>query len=362
MLRDPEVVTTAEPRVVSQAEQTVGVSAGTAAVIGLQHLCQRDKPTTAYLMIGERCGCDCAFCTQSRSSTARSHFLSRIVWPPYPLPHVLHAVANSFAQGDIVRCCFQVTVFPGYLQHTLSVIEQLHALSPIPICTSIVASSLDAIQALLESGVERVTLALDAVCERVYRETKGGDWQSRLKLLRLAAERFPGRIGTHLIAGLGETEQEMCTTLQEMVDRGIMVGLFSFTPVPGTAWASHSPPSLSSYRRIQVARYLLATGTCRIEDWNFSPMGQIVSYGLHPSRIRELLADGQAFETAGCPGCNRPYYNERPGKTIYNYPRPLSAEEIETAISFALAELSDEQPVISPVPISNDHETRRIKA
>lgn len=340
MLRHPEAMTTAETLLPREAGRNIGVSAGTAAVIGLQRLCQRDRPTTAYLMIGERCACDCAFCTQARHSSARSHFLSRIVWPPYPLHHVLHAVANSFAQGEILRCCFQVTVFPGYLQQTLSVIEQLRSLSAIPMCASIVAPNLDVIRALLERGLERVTLALDAACERVYQETKGGDWQSRLNLLRAAAERFPGRIGTHLIAGLGETEQEMCVVLQEMVERGITVGLFSFTPVPGTAWANRSPPSLPSYRRIQVARYLLVNGVCRVEDWSFSPTGQIVSYGLHPARMRELLTDGRAFETAGCPGCNRPYYNERPGKTIYNYPRSLTAEEIETAISVTMAELT----------------------
>ncbi|MGB9881098.1 MAG: hypothetical protein ACPLRM_10080, partial [Anaerolineae bacterium] len=141
MLRYPESMTITETLLPYEAERTIGVSAGTAAVIGLQRLCQRDRPTTAYLMIGERCARDCAFCTQSRHSSARSHFLSRIVWPPYPLQHVLHAVANSFVQGEILRCCFQVTVFPGYLQQTLSVVEQLRSLSDIPMCASIVAPS-----------------------------------------------------------------------------------------------------------------------------------------------------------------------------------------------------------------------------
>ncbi|MGQ9492745.1 MAG: radical SAM protein [Anaerolineae bacterium] len=340
MLRYPEVVTMWELPKPTAPGQTIGVSAGTAAVIGLQHLCQVDKPTTAYLMIGERCARDCAFCTQAHSSIARSHFLSRIAWPPHPLQHVLHAVAKGFAQGTIRRCCLQVTVFPGYLQQTLSVIELLRSLSSIPIGVSIVVSSLDAIRALLASGAERVTLALDAACERVYRGTKGSDWQNRLNLLHKAADSFPGHIGTHLIAGLGETEQEMCSILQEMVDRKVTIGLFSFTPVPGTVWADHLPPPLPSYRRIQVARYLLATGASRIEDWSFSPTGQIMSYGLHPTKLRELLSDGRAFETAGCPDCNRPYYNERPRKTMYNYPRPLRVEEIEAAISVIMAELT----------------------
>jgi biotin synthase len=132
----------------------------------------------------------------------------------------------------------------------------------------------------------------------------------------------------------------MATILQEMVDRQVTVGLFSFTPIPGTAWSNRPPPLLSSYRRIQAARYLLTTGACRIEDFGFSPEGQIVSYGLSQENLYALLANGRAFQTAGCPGCNRPYYNERPGRAMYNYPRPLNAEETEAAISSIVTELA----------------------
>jgi len=340
VLRHSETVTTSESFIRSRAGRAVGVSAGTAAVLGLHRIRQADAPTTAYLMVGDRCRYDCAFCAQARSSSARLHFLSRIAWPPYPLEQALHAVANSFVQHKIARCCLQVTTSPGYLSQTLALVRQLHALSPVPLCASIVLSDLDSVRAVLECGLERVSLALDAACERVYREAKGDDWHRRLDLLRAAAHLFRGRIGTHLIAGLGETEQEMATILQEMVDRQVTIGLFSFTPVPGTAWGRRPPPSASSYRRIQAARYLLTAGACRVEDFCFSPAGQIVSYGLSRARLRELLADGRAFQTAGCPGCNRPYYNERPGRVMYNYPRPLHAEEIEAAMSSVMAEVA----------------------
>jgi len=339
VLRYPEGMT-AEPLIRSGAEQIVGVSVGTAAVVGLQRVRQADAPTTAYLMVGERCAYDCAFCTQACSSTARSHFLSRVAWPLYPLEQTIQAIAHSFAQRDIMRCCLQVTVFPGYLPQTLALVQQLHSISAVPICASIVLADLDGVRDLLEYGVERVTLALDAACERAYGEAKGKNWQRQLDLLRTAARLFPGHIGTHLIVGLGETEQEMSTALQEMVDRKITVGLFSFTPVPGTAWSTRPPPALSSYRRIQAARYLLTTKACRVEEFRFSPTGQIVSYGLGRARLRALLADGWAFQTAGCPGCNRPYYNERPGRVMYNYPRPLTVGETRAAMSSVMAELA----------------------
>jgi len=320
-------------------ESVVGVSAGTAGVVGLRPIRQADAPTTAYLMVGDRCSHDCAFCTQARHSAARAHFLSRVAWPPFPLEDTLQAIQRSFVQGDIVRCCLQVTAAPGCLPRALALLQQLHLRSPIPVCVSITVLDLAAVQALLEGGADRVTLALDAACERVYRGAKGDDWSRRLALLRSAAALFPGHIGTHLIAGLGETQQEMVTILEDVVDRQVSVGLFSFTPVSGTRWADRPPPALASYRRIQAARYLLVTGACRATVMRFSPAGQIISLGLPPARLRELLDDGRAFQTAGCPGCNRPYYNERPGKAMYNYPRPLGAAEIEAALCSVMAEL-----------------------
>ena len=64
-------------------------------------------------------------------------------------------------------------------------------------------------------------------------------------------------------------------------------------------------------------------------------------FAFHHGRLVRLDADlegyslrqlAQAFQTSGCPGCNRPYYNERPGHVPYNYPRPLNADEAAEAL------------------------------
>jgi biotin synthase len=311
----------------------VGVSAGTAAVLRMRRLRQANVPTTAYLMIGERCAHNCAFCAQARHSTAREHYLSRVVWPPYPLDAVVSAVAPAFARHDIHRCCLQVTATPGWLGQTVALVDRLHTVSDVPISASVALSQMAQVHALLERGVDRVTLALDAACDSAHRDAKGSGWHQRLKLLQEAAARFPGRVGTHLIVGLGETEREMALALQTMIDWRVGLGLFAFTPVNGTLWEDRLPPALDSYRRIQVARHLMTVGACRVGDMCFSASGQIVDFGLNTDRLRVLLGDGRAFETAGCWGCNRPYYNERPGGVKYNYPRPLTAAEAAAAIA-----------------------------
>ncbi len=70
---------------------------------------------------------------------------------------------------------------------------------------------------------------------------------------------------------------------------------------------------------------------CSLERFKFE-RGSIVEFGPDGESIRRPLKDGKAFETSGCSDCNLPYYNERPGGTIYNYARPLAQHEIEKAI------------------------------
>jgi biotin synthase len=177
---------------------------------------------------------------------------------------------------------------------------------------------------------------LDAASQRIYRMSKTGSWDRQLRLLRRSAAAFPGHIGTHLIVGLGESEAEMVATLQQMVDWQVTVGLFSFTPIDGTAMGRHPPPDLSTYRRVQVARHLLVSRQCRVDSMRFRANGEIADFGVELAVLRDLLSEGVAFRTAGCTGCNRPYYNEHPGRTMYNYPRPLTQEEVYQAIRVAL--------------------------
>jgi biotin synthase len=126
---------------------------------------------------------------------------------------------------------------------------------------------------------------------------------------------------------LGETEREMVERIQRLTTLGVSIGLFAFTPISGTAMAHQSPPSLGQYRRIQVAHWLIRHKLARADDFSYDKRGMLLNYGLPANRLENALGNGTAFRTSGCPGCNRPYYNERPGGVMYNYPRPLTSEE-----------------------------------
>ena len=315
------------------------MSLGSAGVLGLREVRMDAPPTTAYLMLGERCSRNCAFCTQARESQADADALSRVSWPAFPAGAVIEAAAGAHRQGRIGRVCFQVTVSPGYLDQARQAVAQLSSRCAAPICASVAPRAEDDVAALLDAGAERVTIALDAACERVYRDAKGGSWAQTTALLETCAQRFPGRIGTHLIAGLGETERELVERMQWAHDLGVTIGLFAFTPVAGAAWAARQPPPLDSYRRAQTARWLIVYDLARAEHWRYDMGDALIGFGVAALQLRAWLAGGDAFRTAGCAACNRPYYNERPGGVMYNYPRPLTPPEAEAEVAALLGAL-----------------------
>ncbi len=315
---------------VSTTLNEIQVSAGTAAVLGLLELKMDAPPTTAYLMLGGRCLMNCAFCAQARDSSASALHLSRITWPPFPLEEVAGRIAQAFAQKTLRRACLQVTVGPHDFEQALEAVHAIRRHSPIPIDVSILPNSMDEVRRLFEAGVEHIGFGLDAACERVFRQIKGGSWRRSLAMIEETAAAFPGRAAVHLIVGLGETEQEMVERIAWMHQRGVTVGLFAFTPVRGTEMENMPAPALAHYRRMQAARHLICQDLARVSDFTFDQDGRLTAIAVPDWRT--LLLDGKAFETSGCPDCNRPYYNERPAGPMYNYPRPLSAEEAQRAI------------------------------
>lgn len=304
------------------------LSAGTACLIGNKLTKSDALPTTGYIMLGEQCKNNCRFCAQSRESRAKDNLLSRITWPSLPVAEAASGIAAAYDAGRIKRACLQVVNSGNSCETAAQAIVDLHSSSAVPVCVSSHLETPEQAERLLAAGADRICIALDGATPAVHRAAKEGNWLSKWTLLEQCAGSFPGRITTHLIVGLGETEAEMVDRLAACIDRRITVGLFAFTPIKGTAWERRTAPPIGSYRRVQVAHHLLRTGYGR--EIIRCEQGRITGFDL--PAIVDVLADGKAFETSGCPDCNRPYYNERPGGTIYNYPRLLRPDEVEAAI------------------------------
>jgi lipoyl synthase len=322
--------------------RSIRVSLGTASVLGLLPVAFDCPPTTAYLLVGDRCACDCAFCAQALTSASREDGLSRVSWPQFDETAALDSIVRGHAQGRISRACLQVTAGPRALAESARLVSALNRQSDLPVCAAVLPRTLEEVEYLLAAGADVVGFGLDGATPTVYERVKtpgcepgAGQavWRHQLALVETAAQRHPQRIGVHLIVGLGETERDLVELIQELVDADAIVALFAFTPVRGTAMGKVPPPPLESYRRCQAALHFIATKLSRLERFTFDSAGSLVGFGLTSVEMRQALSGGAAFRTSGCPACNRPYYNERPRGVMYNYPRPLAPAELEAALA-----------------------------
>ena len=320
--------------------ERVRVSMGSAIMLGLLKGRLDAKPTTAYLLMcrNKKCSANCSFCPQGKESKGRADMLSRVTWPPFPTRRVVDSLESVTKSGEMKRVCIQSLNYPEAFDDVLLLVKEIRSKVSVPISVSCKPLDRQKMKMWADIGVNRLSVALDAATEQIFDRVKGRDvggpylWERQRKALKEAVEVFGiGSVSTHLIVGLGETEKEVCQTIQWCVDLGVYPGLFAFTPISGTLLENSSPPSLSSYRRVQLAHYFLTHKQNRFVDMTFDSGGCIIGFGASKELLLETIDGGKPFLTSGCPGCNRPYYNERPGGPIYNYPRQLLPEEIEEA-------------------------------
>ncbi|MEM2142646.1 MAG: radical SAM protein [Candidatus Thorarchaeota archaeon] len=316
---------------------SVRLSIGTAIAMGLEHGPCPQPFTTLFLMTNSPTGCrgHCSFCPQSGRSQTTSK-LSRIDWPLYRLDDVLARLPHV---KGIQRICLQCLNYEGMTDDAVEILSVVRdkTSAALSVCSPPIPDE-DMLR-LRDVGVQRMGIAIDACTPQLFDSVKGKavggpyTWEGHMRAISSAQNIFgAGNVTTHLIVGLGETEQEAAEFILHMRDKGVSVGLFAFTGVPGTILSGKSQPDLGVYRRIQALRYLVSRGYVTRDHVSFDERGRL-RICLDRERLREILSSGDAFRVSGCPGCNRPYYNERPAGVMYNYYRPLTQHEIAQALS-----------------------------
>jgi len=327
--------------------EKVRVSSGSAMVLDLIEGLLDAKPTTAYLLTYTegKCTANCGFCSQAKRSKSRADMLSRVAWPVFKTKEVVSKLATAVQKQEIKRVCIQALNYPAVVEDLLALVEaiKLHRIE-VPISISCQPLNKEDMKKMAKMGVERMGIPLDAVTKDVFDRVKGRsadgpyDWDKQHVALLEAVKVFgETNVSTHLMVGLGETEEEMVKAIQWCVDNSIYPALFSFTPIPGTALEYKSSPTINCYRRIQLARYLIVHGKTRFEKIAFNGRGCIIDFGVSQEHLERTIRNGTPFLTSGCPHCNRPYYNEKPRGPLYNFPiqpTPQDVEEIEKQLKY----------------------------
>jgi len=316
----------------------IRVSTGTAIVLDLLSGKLDAQPTTAYLMTYRegKCTANCGFCPQASGSKSSAELLSRITWPKFPTRDAVKALSDGFKKGKIKRVCIQALNYPEVFVHLEALVKEIKKEAAVPVSVSCQPRSRANIELLKHAGVDRLGVPLDAATQPLFNVIKGKNsngpyrWDIELLMLSEALAVFGrGKVSTHLIIGLGETEREATETVQKCVDMEILPALFAFTPVRGTTLEKKPAPPLDAYRRVQLARYLIVKRVTRAERMMFDREGRIEDFGLPKEVLEETVNSGEPFRTSGCRDCNRPFYNEKPGGPIYNFPRVPTKTEIE---------------------------------
>ncbi|MGB9749447.1 MAG: radical SAM protein [Caldisericia bacterium] len=299
---------------------TIKVSIGSTVPLGLKNFKQNYPTPTIYLLTPGKCLRDCKYCSLSKSSNSEEKFLSRVVWPSFEINDVIQRILNN--RDRIKRVCIQTVNNRFSKEIYTKILKEIS--DKVKVSISINTENDNLIKKIFSFGADRIGLALDIATEKNYEFLRGGDFFKKINFILKTGKIYEGRISTHIIVGLNETDFEILNLYKLFITNKINVGLFSFTPIKGTYLEKNMPPKLIRYRKIQIGTKLLEIGF-ELRDFKFKNNGEIVGF---PKFNLEELIKLKPFNTRGCPDCNRPFYNERPTGEVYNYPFDLDKESI----------------------------------
>lgn len=295
----------------------------------------------------ENCVANCSYCGVSRERRVPREDTTfiRVKWPIYKVDELIEKT-NSVSH-QMRRLCVGMLANRQSLPHSIDIIKQFHEKTDLLISGLITASLIknrEQLEAIRDAGADRVDIAIDAATPELFEKHRGRPvkgphrWDHFWWVTEEATRVFaPGTVGIHLVAGLGETEEELLLAAQRAQDLGVVTHLFSFNPEPSTLLGDHPQPPIGHYRRCQLGRFLINELGLHLHHFRFNRQGQVVDFGLAPDVLDRIVESGRPFETSGCPdergetACNRPYGNGRPSEKIRNFafaPRPQDIADI----------------------------------
>ncbi len=331
-MRSPEYV-----QMSTAAAITLGV------MPGKMHRCGCTRCLNLLLTYPEGCRANCAYCGLARHREADRDYADRnfirVDWPAVPMREVVDIIAKDAENSPFHRMCISMITHPRSDADTVDVLKTWTArIDPSTIPVSILSNPTtmerEDVAQLRELGADIFTVALDAATPAIFERTRGKGvqsphrWARYWEVLQHARDIFgPQKFGAHIIVGMGETEHELLSLVQELVDLGGHSHLFCFFPEQGSLMDHLPATPRDQWRRVQLARYLIDYAGVRVDQMSFDAEGRVQGYGLPEAELEAIVSDGTAFRTSGCPGkirddisaCDRPY-GDSPPSNIASFP------------------------------------------
>lgn len=173
------------------------------------------KKTATFLVMGKECSRSCGFCDIDFSKQPKSLEVDEPerVATSVELLHLKHVVITMVARDDLSD---------GGSHHLVKVMEAVRARVPevtIEVLTSDFAGNLEALQTVLAAKPEIFNHNIETVRELTPRVRHKATYQRTLEVLAYASTHriYPHmKVKSGLMVGLGETEEHVYATLQDL--------------------------------------------------------------------------------------------------------------------------------------------------
>ena len=262
--------------------------------------CECTRCLNLLLTYPEGCRANCAYCGLARHREAERDYADRnfirVDWPAVPMAEVVDIVAKDGENSPFHRMCISMITHPNSDEDTVSVLKQWTAridpsAIPISILSNPTTMTRQDVQTLHELGSDIFTVALDAATPELFDRTRGKgvqsphSWKKYWEILNDARDIFgPKKFGAHIIVGMGETEHEVLTLVQQLVDMGGHSHMFCFFPEKGSLMDHLPATPRDQWRRVQLARYLIDYCGMRVDQMTFDEHGRVTGYGMPKAR------------------------------------------------------------------------------
>ncbi|HET8979303.1 MAG TPA: radical SAM protein [Solirubrobacteraceae bacterium] len=301
------------------------------------------------------CLSDCGYCglARNRPGDYEEKSFIRVEWPLVATDELVRRLVRH--EDKLTRLCISMVTHGRAFPDTLDISRRITSRVRAPLSLLVAPPTLNEkrLRQFKDAGADMIGIGLDAVTEDLFRSIrtdvpKGGlKWEQYWRIVGAAREIFgPWKVNCHTLVGLGERDSDLIDIFARLLDVQVFSYLFCFNPEPDSRMGDLPKTPLGRWRRIQLAKFLLEERGLDRSAFRFDDDGALVRIHAPRALIDEVIEDGHAFMTNGCPsvsgepGCTRPMGSWRPAEAPRDFPwRPTPAETLEIRDALRLEDL-----------------------
>jgi biotin synthase-related radical SAM superfamily protein len=307
------------------------------------------------LSYDEGCRSDCGYCglARSRAGAYEDKSFIRVEWPLVGTDDLVERMGRY--EDRLTRLCISMVTHGHAYRDTLEITRRIRERVTTPLSLLVAPPTLNAerLRDLKDAGADMIGIGMDAATEELFRSLRtdvprgGLKWDKYWQIVSESRETYGAwNVNCHLLVGLGENDHDLMMTFEDLLGRQIFSYLFCFNPEPDSRLADHVKSSVTRWRRIQLAKFLLEECGFEPSAFEYDDSGTLEHIRAPTDLVERVLDDGHAFMTNGCPGpkgepgCTRPMGSWRPGEAPRDYPwRPDAADQTSIRAELRLDEL-----------------------